>query len=354
MRILVTGAGGFIGHHLVKRLKADGNWVVAADWKHPEFEPSPADVFFNVDLRRREQVHAIFRGSGRFDEVYSLAANMGGMGFIENYRALIMRDSALISINMLDAARRYGARRFFFSSSACVYNTQLQAGLDGPGLTEDMAYPALPEAGYGWEKLLAELLNGYYREDYGLETRIARYHNVYGPLGTWRGGREKAPAAICRKVIVAEQNGTIEIWGDGRQQRSFMFVDDCVEGTLRIMRSEYPHPLNLGQDEMVSINGLAELAMSFEKRNLAIKPVPGPLGVRGRSSDNRLIRKVLGWAPQVPLEDGLRETYSWIKSQVESARKRGEDLQASSVIPKVEHGAGAGNRAVSPSFGARA
>ncbi len=335
MKILVTGAGGFIGNNLVKRLKTDGHAVLAADWKFPEFEDSPADTFFNVDLRNKDEVEAVFRSGGRFDEVYSLAANMGGMGFIENYRALIMRDSALISINVLEAARKFQARRFFFSSSACAYNTELQKDLDSPALSEDMAYPALPEAGYGWEKLFTELLSEYFREDYGLQTRIARYHNVYGPFGTWRGGREKAPAAMCRKVLMAPPGGEMEIWGDGKQQRSFMFIDDCVEGTIRIMRGECPHPLNLGSAELVTINQLAETAISFENKNLTLKNIPGPLGVRGRNSDNTLIKKELGWAPSIPLAEGLKKTYFWIKLEMEAALKRGETVETSSQKPGV-------------------
>ncbi|VAX24662.1 dTDP-glucose 4,6-dehydratase [hydrothermal vent metagenome] len=333
MNILVTGAGGFIGHHLVKRLKKDGHRVVGCDWKHPEFEPTHADMFFNVDLRSKDQTELVYQSGGRFDEVYSLAANMGGMGFIENYKAIIMRDSALISINVLEAARKYEARRLFYSSSACAYNVELQNQTDNPALSEDMAYPAMAEAGYGWEKLYAEMLCEHYTEDFGLTTRIARFHNVYGPFGTWRGGREKAPAAMCRKVLLTEDNGEIDIWGDGIQTRTFMFIEDCLDGVLQIMRGDYPHPLNLGTDYMISINDLAKLAMSFESKNLTLKHVPGPLGVRGRSSDNTLIKKVLGWAPSIPLEQGLKENYFWIKSEIEKARARGETVEARSYLP---------------------
>jgi nucleoside-diphosphate-sugar epimerase len=322
--VLVTGAGGFIGHHLVKRLKREGHRVVGADWKYPEYEPTLADAFFNVDLRFKDQAERVFESSGRFDEVYHLAANMGGMGFIENYKALIMRDNTLISTNVLEAARRYTARRLFFSSSACAYNTDLQKDLNSPELSEDMAYPANPEDGYGWEKLFTERMCRHFREDFGLETRIARYHNVYGPLGTWDGGREKAPAAICRKVILAEPHGKIEIWGDGLQTRSFMYIDDCVEGTVRIMRSDHPDPLNLGSDRLIAINDLAQMVMSFENRRLTLKHVKGPLGVRGRNSDNTLIKKVLGWAPSLPLDEGMRQTYYWIKEQLQSRGSRGE------------------------------
>lgn len=334
MNILITGAGGFIGHHLVKRLKKEGHRVVGCDWKYPEFEPTDADIFFNVDLRFKEQVERVFESSGQFDEVYSLAANMGGMGFIENYKAVIMRDSALISINVLEAARKYSAKRFFFSSSACAYNTDLQKDLDNPALSEDMAYPAKAEAGYGWEKLYTEMLCEHFKEDFNLETRIARYHNVYGPLGSWRGGREKAPAAICRKVNLASDNGEMEIWGDGKQTRTFMYIDDCVEGTIRIMRSDYPHPLNLGSDYLISINDLAKLAMTFENKKLNIKHIPGPLGVRGRSSDNTLISEKLGWAPSISMKDGLKKSYFWIKSEIEKIRKSGEEIEVSSYLPK--------------------
>ncbi len=334
MNILVTGAGGFIGHHLVKRLKNDGHRVVGCDWKFPEFEPTSADAFFNVDLRNKDLTERVFQAGGQFDEVYSLAANMGGMGFIENYKAVIMRDSMLISINVLEAARKYGAKRFFFSSSACAYNTELQKDLDNPALSEDMAYPAMAEAGYGWEKLYTEMMCEHFMEDFGLETRSARYHNVYGPLGTWRGGREKAPAAMSRKVLLADAGGEIDIWGDGKQTRSFMYIDDCVEGTIRIMRGDYKKPLNLGSDVLISINDLAKLAMSFEGKQLSIKHIDGPLGVRGRNSDNTLISNELGWAPSITMETGLKATYEWIRSEIEKARARGETVSAVSYLPE--------------------
>lgn len=332
--ILVTGAGGFIGHHLVKRLKNDGHRVVGCDWKYPEFEPTLADAFFNVDLRDKHQTESVFQASGQFDEVYSLAANMGGMGFIENYKAVIMRDSMLISINVVEAARRFNARRLFFSSSACAYNTELQKDTDNPALSEDMAYPAMAEAGYGWEKLYTEMMCTSFREDFGLETRMARFHNVYGPLGTWRGGREKAPAAMCRKVCLAKDGDTMEIWGDGLQTRSFMYIDDCVEGTIRIMRSDYNQPLNLGSDTLISINDLAKLAMSFEGKKLNLTHISGPLGVRGRNSDNTLIKKVLGWAPSITMQTGMEKTYYWIQSEIQRAQARGEDVAIKSYLPE--------------------
>ena len=275
----------------------------------------------------------MFQAGGQFDEVYSLAANMGGMGFIENYKAVIMRDSALISINVLEAARKYESRRFFYSSSACAYNTELQKKSDNPELPEDMAYPAMAEAGYGWEKLFTEMMCEHFREDFGLETRVARFHNVYGPLGTWRGGREKAPAAMCRKVILTEDGGEIDIWGDGEQTRTFMYIDDCVEGVLRIMRGDYHQPLNLGTDFLISINDLAKLAMKFENKSFSMKHIPGPLGVRGRSSDNTLIKETLGWAPSISLEEGLKKTYFWIKSEIEAARECGDTVDTKSFLP---------------------
>ena len=317
MKILVTGAGGFIGHHLVKRLKSDGHRVVGCDLKYPEYEPSPADDFVIADLRIKDQVDQIFKDSDRFDEVYHLAADMGGMGFIEANKFVIMRNSGLISINVCEAARAYKAGRLYFSSSACVYNADYQKSPDNPALSEDMAYPAMAEAGYGWEKLYTEMMCEHLTEEFEIETRVARYHNVYGPLGTWRGGREKAPAAMCRKVLEANDGGEMELWGDGEQTRSFMYIDDCLEGTLRIMRSDHREPLNLGSDQLISINDLARMAMSFEDKSVTIRHTPGPLGVRGRNSDNTCITQVLGWAPTITLETGLRKTYSWIKSQME-------------------------------------
>lgn len=334
MNILITGSGGFIGHHLAIRLKKDGHRVVGCDWKYPEFDKVVSDAFFNVDLRDKGKTERVFESGGQFDEVYHLAANMGGMGFIENYKAVIMRDSALISINVLEAARKYGAKRFFFSSSACAYNVDLQKDPDNPALSENMAYPANAEAGYGWEKLYTEMLCRHFMEDFGLETRVARYHNVYGPMGTWRGGREKAPAAMSRKVALAQEGTDIEMWGDGKQTRSFMYIDDCVEGSLRIMRSDYSEPLNLGSSRLISINDLAKLAMSFENKKLEVRHIPGPLGVRGRNSDNALIKKTLGWEPEISLETGLKKTYFWIKSQIEKAGASGKKIESTSHLPK--------------------
>jgi len=333
LNILVTGAGGFIGHHLVKRLKKEGNSVVGADCKYPEFEKTQADIFFNVDLRSKNETESIFQSCDLFDEIYSLASNMGGMGFIENYKAVIMRDNALISINTLEAARKYKSRRLFFSSSACVYNTDFQKTTNNSLLSEDMACPAMPEDGYGWEKLYTELMCKHFQEDFGIDTRVARYHNVYGPLGVWFAGREKAPAAICRKVILAEIDGEIEIWGDGNQTRSFMYIEDCLEGTLKIMRGNYSDPINLGSDRLISINDLVDLASSYENKKLKKIHIPGPIGVLGRNCNNDLIKKKFGWAPSFPLEKGLKETYFWIKKQIEKLKNNGKPVVVSSYLP---------------------
>ncbi|MDH3377069.1 MAG: NAD-dependent epimerase/dehydratase family protein [Gammaproteobacteria bacterium] len=339
MNVLVTGAGGFIGHHLVRRLKSEGHYVVGADRKAPEYEPSAADRFFNVDLRFKNQAELAFQSVGKYDEVYMLAANMGGMGFIETHKAEIMYDNTLISLNSLECAKNFGSGRVFFAGSACVYNTDLQTDHKSGGLSEEMAYPARAEPGYGWEKLYTEMLCQHYREDFGLETRVARLHNVYGELGAWRDGREKAPAAICRKVIMADRGGEVEIWGDGGQSRSFQYITDCIEGITRIIRGDYPHPLNLGSDQAVTINELFGLAMDIEKKQLTVSHIDGPLGVRSRNSDNSLIKKELGWAPSVPLERGLRNTYFWIKEQIEHCRSGGDIVDAASTLLDTTEGA---------------
>jgi GDP-D-mannose 3',5'-epimerase len=314
-RILVTGAGGFIGHHLVKKLKADGHWVRGADIKYPEYEASAADQFEALDLRKYENCLLATRGG--IDEVYNLAADMGGIGYITAFHADISRNNILINAQMLEAARQNGVPRFLFSSSACVYNQAKQKDPDVKPLTEEDAYPADPEPGYGWEKLFAEELCHYYYRDYGLETRIVRFHNVYGPLGTYEGGKEKAPAAISRKVALADNGGEIEVWGDGEQTRSFMYVDDCVEGLKRIMASDYRDALNLGTDELVTINGLVDMiARIAGKRINKRHNMAGPQGVRGRNSENSRLRKVLGWEPSISLEQGLSLTYPWIASHV--------------------------------------
>lgn len=329
-RVLVTGAGGFIGHHLVGYLTDRGSWVRGVDLHPPEYAPSPAREFATLDLRRPESCLAAVDG---VDELYHLAADMGGIGYITAYHADIARDSALINLHMLEAARRAGVRRFLFSSSACVYPRYRQNTPDATPLKEDDAWPADPEPGYGLEKLFAEELCRYYREDHGLETRIVRFHNVYGPLGTYEGGKEKAPAAICRKVALAHDGDEIEVWGDGRQTRSFMYVDDCVEGIYRLMRSDYAGPLNLGTDRLVTITELVDIVAGITGKSLRKRYDPSrPQGVRGRNSDNTRLRQVLRWEPSVPLEEGLAQTYRWIEGELRKAdRIPGPTLPATAV-----------------------
>ncbi len=318
-RILVTGAGGFIGHHLVKRLKREGHWVRGADIKMPEYESSAADEMEIHDLRKIDECLLATRGG--IDEVYNLAADMGGIGYITANHADISRNNILINAHMLEASRQNGVQRFLFSSSACVYNQGKQKDPDVKPLKEEDAYPADPEPGYGWEKLFAEELCRYYYKDYGFETRIVRFHNVYGPLGTYEGGKEKAPAAISRKVALARKNDEIEVWGDGEQTRSFMYVDDCVEGLIRLMVSNHRDALNLGTDELTTINGLVDLIARIAGKKINKRHnLSGPQGVRGRNSDNTRLREVLGWEPKISLEQGLSITYPWIKSQVTSEK----------------------------------
>jgi GDP-D-mannose 3', 5'-epimerase len=319
---LVCGAGGFIGGHLVRRLKSEGHWVRGVDLKLHEYAESEADDFIIGDLR--DQYFCRHTVDRRFDEVYQLAADMGGAGFIftgEN-DADIMHNSAIINLNVLDACRKQLIKRIFFSSSACVYAAHNQENPDAPNCEESSAYPAAPDSEYGWEKLFSERLYLTYGRCYGLEVRIGRYHNIFGPEETWTGGREKAPAALCRKIAAAKDGGVIEIWGDGRQTRSFLFVSECIEGTLRLVRSGFTGPMNVGSEEMVTIDQLADLIMRIAGKRVEKRHISGPLGVKGRNSDNRLIREKLGWAPSQPLASGLEITYAWIERQVQRTRQR--------------------------------
>lgn len=314
-RMLVTGAGGFIGHHLVTFLKKKGYWVRGVDIKVPEFSKVDADEFELLDLRRWDNCLQATRG---IDEVYGLAADMGGMGFISAHHSEILHNNSLINTHTLEAARVNGVRRYFYTSSACVYPEFKQTVANVTPLKEEDAYPAQPQDAYGWEKLVMERLCTHYREDYGIQTRIVRFHNIFGEEGTWDGGREKAPAAMCRKIAIAKLTGNhkIEMWGDGEQTRSFCHISDCLEGIYRLMRSDYVFPLNLGSDRMVTINQLADMVAEIAGIKIIIKHIPGPMGVRGRNSDNTRLREVLNWEPQLALEDGLRRSYDWIEKQV--------------------------------------
>jgi nucleoside-diphosphate-sugar epimerase len=327
IRVLVTGAGGFIGHHLVTFLKQRGYWVRGVDIKYPEFAPTDADEFELLDLRRWDNCLQATRG---IDEVYALAADMGGMGFISSNHAQILRNNALINLHTIEAARINGVSRYFFTSSACVYPEYRQMDANVTPLKEEDVYPAQPQDAYGWEKLIGEHLCRHYREEFGLETRVVRFHNIFGPLGTWEGGREKAPAALCRKIAYAKLTGNpeIEIWGDGEQTRSFCYIDDCLTGIYKLMRSDYHEPLNLGQDRMVTINQLADIIAEIAGIEIVKKHVPGPQGVRGRNSDNTRLRQVLGWEPEISLEEGLARTYAWIEEQVRARLKATAVLQA--------------------------
>jgi nucleoside-diphosphate-sugar epimerase len=311
--VLVCGAGGFIGSHLVKKLKKEGFWVKGIDLKYPEFSQTVADEFIISDLRDQQVCHNIL--DRQFDEVYQLAADMGGAGYIftGDHDADVMHNSAIINLNILHYGQKAGIKKIFYSSSACIYPERNQLDPNNPNLEESSAYPAGPDSEYGWEKLFSERLYFSFFRNYGLEVRVARFHNIFGPEGTWMGGKEKSPAAICRKVAETPMGGSIEIWGDGEQTRSYLYIDECLEGIRRLMDSEaFRGPVNIGSEEMVSINKLAEMAMDIAGKKVNIIHVPGPLGVRGRRSDNRLIRKELGWEPQMKLYNGLKPTYHWI------------------------------------------
>jgi nucleoside-diphosphate-sugar epimerase len=334
---LVLGAGGFIGSHLVKRLKSEGFWVRGVDLKRPEFEETAADDFLLYDLRDPKNVEAAMRLEGynghplpckylpypfseslQFDEVYQLAADMGGAGYIftgEN-DANVMHNSATINLNVAHEAVKQKVKRVFYSSSACMYPEHNQLDPNNPNCEESSAYPANPDSEYGWEKLFSERMYLAFARNYGLTVRIARFHNIFGPYGTWKGGKEKAPAAMCRKVVEMLEGGEIEVWGDGQQTRSFLYIDECVEGVLCLMRSDFEGPVNIGSDEMVTINQLAQYAIDISGKNITIKNIEGPTGVRGRNSDNKLIQEKLGWSPNYPLYNGLTETFNWINKQV--------------------------------------
>jgi GDP-D-mannose 3', 5'-epimerase len=316
---LVCGAGGFIGSHLVKRLKREGFYVRAVDLKFPEYAETEADDFVIGDLRDQCLVRGIV--NQRFDEVYQLAADMGGAGYIftgEN-DADIMHNSATINLNVLDACYKRNIKRVFYSSSACMYPSHNQEDPENPNCAESSAYPANPDSEYGWEKLFSERLYLAYNRNHGMECRVARFHNIFGPEGTWQGGKEKAPAALSRKIAQCEDGQSIEVWGDGKQTRSFLYIDECIEGILRLTRSDFQGPVNIGSDEMISINDLARLIIQISQRNIGISNIPGPQGVRGRNSDNRLIQEQLGWAPRLSLRAGLETTYAWIAAQVRQA-----------------------------------
>lgn len=313
---LVLGAGGFIGGHLVKRLKREGFWVRGVDLKFNEYAETEADDFIIGDLRDQQTVRGVI--DRRFDEVYQLAADMGGAGYIftGEHDADIMHNSATINLNVADAAHKRTIKRVFYSSSACMYPAHNQEDPDNPNCAEDSAYPAAPDSEYGWEKLFSERLFLAYNRNHGTQNRVARYHNIFGPEGTWEGGKEKAPAAMCRKVAQAKSGDTIDMWGDGQQTRSFLYVDECLEGSTRLLRSDWEGPVNIGSDEMVTINQLVGIVADIAGKTIHINHIPGPEGVRGRNSDNRLIKEKLGWAPSQTLTAGLEKTYGWIERQV--------------------------------------
>ena len=315
IRVLVTGAGGFIGHHLTKYLVNREYFVRGVDIKEPEYEPTAANEFLLLDLSRAENSLQATEG---MDEVYGLAANMGGIGFIENNKAVIVRDNTLINLHTIEAARINGVKRYLYTSSACIYPGYKQKETDVTPLKEEDAYPADAEDGYGWEKLYMERVCRHYTEDFGLDTRVVRFHNIFGPLGTYDGGREKSPAAICRKIALAEDGDDIEVWGDGEQTRSYCYIDDCVEGIYRLMRSDHREPINLGQDRMISINELVDIVAKIASKRIGKRyDLTKPQGVRGRNSDNTRLREVLKWEPSISLEEGLTITYQWIAGELE-------------------------------------
>ncbi|MDK2858611.1 MAG: GDP-D-mannose 3, 5-epimerase [Verrucomicrobiota bacterium] len=319
-RALVCGAGGFIGGHMVKRLKAEGFWVRGVDIKAHEFSRLPADDFVLGDLRDPRIVAEVVDDG--LDEIYQFAADMGGAGYIFSgeHDACVMHNSALCNLNTVHEAVAKNAGKIFYSSSACIYPESIQTDPDNPGLKEEMAYPAAPDSEYGWEKLFSERMYMAYHRNHGIEVHIARFHNIFGPQGTWTGGREKAPAAMCRKVAEAENGGEIEIWGDGEQTRSFLYIDECIEGVRRLMESDFAGPVNIGSDEMISINNLARMVAEIADKEIRLKHIEGPLGVRGRNSENTLIREKLGWSPAQSLRSGMEKTYAWIHAQVKAAR----------------------------------
>ena len=321
-KILVCGAGGFIGSHLVNRLREEGHWVRGVDLKRPEFSESNANDFVTGDLRSQQVCRKIFEIGATppwqtFDEVYQLAADMGGAGYIftGDNDAHVMHNSAQINLNIAEQCRIIGVNKIFYSSSACMYPEYNQLDPDNPNCSEDSAYPAAPDSEYGWEKLFSERLYLAYARNYGLDVRIARYHNIFGPEGTWKGGKEKAPAAMCRKSVEAKEGDAIEVWGDGKQTRSFLYIDECVEATRKLMDSDFTGPVNIGSEEMISINDFAQMAIDISGKNLSIKNIEGPLGVRGRNSDNKLIQEKLGWAPSQSLRVGMEKTYEWINKK---------------------------------------
>lgn len=320
-KALVCGAGGFIGGHLVNRLKSEGYWVRGVDLKENEYDNCPADEFIIGDLRDPVFTNKVVNG---VDEVYQLAADMGGAGYIftGDHDADVMHNSAMCNLNVLEAMRQNKIKKVFYSSSACMYPEHNQLDPDNPKCSEDSAYPAAPDSEYGWEKLFSERLYFAYNRNYGFNAKVARFHNIFGPCGTWKGGKEKAPAALCRKAVEAEDGSFIEVWGDGKQTRSFLIVDECLEGIRRLMESDFSGPVNIGSEEMVSINDFAKMAIEISGKNLTIKNIEGPTGVRGRNSDNKLIKEKLGWAPSLPLREGMEKTYKWINQQAAKAEKK--------------------------------